>query len=303
MKNYETSFPSNRCDPSSNTSPNTEESLKKAREDRSTNNLVEFQIKRPCDRNNDATSVQRRCNTKVEEHREVALDQQFEKRKTQTVNVQKNEFQDSRKSTDTKNDKLHFSDSIKSKDKNSGNLCSCTNITKDNETLVKELQDYIQALNIELNNWKSKNQLLKMDILRAKNVVKREMGGKVESFEDLVKMTDEDGWIGQQEMILLLKKELHELNEIFKEKGIRQPSPVRRKRSILPEEIPDDRKIHWRLKIERDDVIRHAEKEKQDLIEARDKLKEKVESVWNRYYNRSILNLIAGTIISYYYRF
>ncbi|GFS53087.1 uncharacterized protein TNIN_125441 [Trichonephila inaurata madagascariensis] len=285
MKNYETSFHSNRCDPSCNTSPNTGESLKKPRENHSANNLVECQIKRPRDRNNDVTNVQKRCNTKVEEHREVTLDQQLERRKTQTApNLQKNDSQVSRKSTDTKTDKHHFSDSINNNDKNSGNFCSCASITeaKDNETLVKELQDHIQALNIELNNWKSENQLLKMDIHRAKNVVKREMGGKVESFEDLVKMADEEGWIGQQEMILLLKKELHELNEIFKEKGIRQPSPVRRKRSILPEEIPDDRKIHWRLKIERDDVIRHAEKEKQDLIEARDKLKEKVESVWNR---------------------
>ncbi|GFR03307.1 uncharacterized protein TNCT_473891 [Trichonephila clavata] len=283
MKNYETSFHSNRCGPSSNNSPNTGESLKKTRENDTTNNLTECQIKRQYDRNNDVTSVQKRCNTRVE-HREVALDQQIERRKTQTANLHKDESQVSRKSTDTKNDKLHFSNSINNNDKNIGNLCSCASVAEaeDNETLVKELQDHIQALNIELNNWKSENQLLKRDILRAKNVVKREMGGKVESFDDLVKMTDEDGWIGQQEMILLLKKELHELNEIFKEKGIQQPSPVRRKRSILPEEIPDDRKIHWRLKIERDDVIRHAEKEKQDLIEARDKLKEKVESVWNR---------------------
>ncbi|GFT22236.1 uncharacterized protein NPIL_130051 [Nephila pilipes] len=282
MQNHETPFHSKHSD-SCDISPNVKEFHQKIHAFGSSNNVVERQPKGQCDTKNNFSNVKKTCNAKVEEHRDVGLSRQFGGHKSQIECFKKDELQISRKSIDTKSYKLDFSDS-RNNAKISGNLCSCACVmeAEENETILKDLQDQIQELNNELNHWKSENQLLKTDIFRAKNIVKREMGGKVKSFEDLMKKTDEDGWIGQQEMILSLKKELHGLKEVFKEKGLRTPSPVRKRRSILPDEIPDDRKIHWRLKIERDDVIRHAEREKQDLIEVRDKLKEKVESMSNR---------------------
>ncbi|GBN30415.1 hypothetical protein AVEN_155880-1 [Araneus ventricosus] len=164
-------------------------------------------------------------------------------------------------------------------------FCSCACCTTDNEQIentLKESQNQIQNLTAELSNCKTENQLLRKDINRAKNVVKREIGRNVETFEDLVKKMTEDSWMGQQEKIVSLKKELRVLKEELKEKGLQAPSPVKRHESVSPEKVPNDRKVHWRLKLERQSILRQTEREKQDLIGDRDRLKGKCEGILNR---------------------
>ncbi|KAF8796548.1 hypothetical protein HNY73_000909 [Argiope bruennichi] len=220
----------------------------------------------------------------------VQQDKNHELRTVPQCKIQKESIQRIETETETEKDGEKKDSNLKehsdtSNSKPSDILCSCVCCMSDNEQIentVKDLQNQIQQLTAELSNYKTENQLLRKDINRAKTVVKREIGRNVESFEELVKKMTEDSWIGQQEKIVSLKKELRELKEELKEKGLEAPSPVKRRESLSPEQVPNDRKVHWRLKLERESILRQTEREKQDLIEDRDRLKEKCEVILNR---------------------
>ncbi|GIY55096.1 uncharacterized protein CDAR_177031 [Caerostris darwini] len=199
----------------------------------------------------------------------------------QYEDIQKNSTRSEGSSTSTKSDSGEFS--INDSTKDSKKSCSCTCCMMENEKIkahIKDLRDRIQILAVELIKCKNSNQLLKKDITTARAVVKREIGGNVENFEDLLKKAQEHGWKGHQEQILSLKKELRELRGKLKEKDVSAPSPVKRHQSL--EDVPKDRKTHWRLKLEQQNVYSRAGRKIEELIEDRDKLKNNLHILKNK---------------------
>ncbi|XP_035214236.1 myosin-J heavy chain-like [Stegodyphus dumicola] len=169
-----------------------------------------------------------------------------------------------------------------------GPSCPDVERNQDNDVEQTVLKKQVDNIMRELYQYKSQNQILKRELLKARKVILREIGGNSSSFETLIRKANEEGWMGRQESIYLLKRNIHALNKLIEQLGgKRSPNPSMTKRKIMsPDDISEDMRIQQSLCFERDDVIRNAERERQVLLEERERLRKKLEDLEDK--NKSL---------------
>lgn len=169
-------------------------------------------------------------------------------------------------------------DTTKQCNKRQCNACDFQRLKgMENNPIVRELQDKIERLHFKLLECRNQNQLLKRDLLMAKKVMSQEIGGKSIDFQNLLKHGTEIGWKGRQEKVLLLKNKVKELQDRIQD--IEGDGKVVQEAPAETKQVPNERKLYWRLELERRQVHERAEKDMSYLIDETNDLRSKMDNM------------------------
>ncbi|XP_054706852.1 uveal autoantigen with coiled-coil domains and ankyrin repeats-like [Uloborus diversus] len=166
--------------------------------------------------------------------------------------------------------------------------CSACDFEKlrvmENNPTIRELREKIEQLSIRLTECKTENQMLKKDLNLAKKMVLREVGTHDLELPILLKRGTEAGWKGRMENVLLLKQKLQELRNYLREIEGNAPEPkVTPSEEFAKRQIPYDRKLFWRMELERRLARENAEKDMNPLIQECQELRKTLDKEKTRY--------------------
>ncbi|XP_035230614.1 uncharacterized protein LOC118202557 isoform X2 [Stegodyphus dumicola] len=115
-------------------------------------------------------------------------------------------------------------------------------------------------------------------------MVYQELGGHPLDFQALMKYGTESGWKGRLEAVLVLKKKAQELREHLKAlENELPPSEETPHQEFVKENIPKERKMFWRLELERRMVRENAEKSMIPIAEECNQLRKDLDAEKSRF--------------------
>lgn len=163
----------------------------------------------------------------------------------------------------------------------------------DKKQLIQEAEDHLQKLLIELINEKNQNQMLRREVYIARKVVEREVGNNIISFETLLEKSNDEGWMGRYEMCLILRRKIRDLTTLIENlegEGCVPPPKWKPRKKESTETFPDERIIYWTLELERREVLKNAERDRNVLMASKVFMKEKLEPLIKKYFILIIRN-------------